>query len=349
MQQELGVLREQHAVHEAARREGAAIEQWQQQARQQQQEAQAQRAQQAHGAAIIEQWQRLQHGHTQPAILAAQRAAQQQTLPRAGPATALEQAADALDKLNKTSSAVQVEVREAALGWLRQYSARGTRELVTLMQLNAAAPLAKLFDCNHATLHADACATLVNLTLYPGARSAVLKTNAVETAAKALMGTQAQQSAALALLQNLSLSRAAHERVISSGFLQQLPEITHPSQPPSTRVRALATVEHLASVGENMGALLHMRAINLAIRELAIKPGDTDCQKRALGILLNMSYAEPCFSIGSRPKPHSSHPCPLYTGTAGPKTRARCSSCRRTRRSRRRASACARRRRSSRG
>ena len=44
-------------------------------------------------------------------------------------------------------------------------------------------------------------ATLVNLTLYPGARSAVLKTNAVETAAKALMGTQAQQSAALALLQ----------------------------------------------------------------------------------------------------------------------------------------------------
>ena len=134
MQQELGVLREQHAVHEAARREGAAIEQWQQQARQQQQEAQAQRAQQAHGAAIIEQWQRLQHGHTQPAILAAQRAAQQQTLPRAGPATALEQAADALDKLNKTSSAVQVEVREAALGWLRQYSARGTRELVTLMQ-----------------------------------------------------------------------------------------------------------------------------------------------------------------------------------------------------------------------
>ena len=161
------------------------------------------------------------------------------------------------------------------------------------MQLNAAAPLAKLFDCNHATLHADACATLVNLTLYPGARSAVLKTNAVETAAKALMGTQAQQSAALALLQNLSLSRAAHERVISSGFLQQLPEITHPSQPPSTRLRALATVEHLASVGENMGALLHMRAINLAIRELAIKPGDTDCQKRALGILLNMSYAAP--------------------------------------------------------
>ena len=189
------------------------------------------------------------------------------------------------------------------------------------MQLNAAAPLAKLFDCNHATLHADACATLVNLTLYPGARSAVLKTNAVETAAKALMGTQAQQSAALALLQNLSLSRAAHERVISSGFLQQLPEITHPSQPPSTRVRALATVEHLASVGENMGALLHMRAINLAIRELAIKPGDTDCQKRALGILLNMSYAALCFSIGSRPKPHSSHPKSPYTGTT-------CSSCR---------------------
>ena len=122
------------------------------------------------------------------------------------------------------------------------------------------------------------------------------------------MGTQAQQSAALALLQNLSLSRAAHERVISSGFLQQLPEITHPSQPPATRLRALATVEHLASVGENMGALLHMRAINLAIRELAIKPGDTDCQKRALGILLNMSYAELCFSIGSRPKPHRSHP-----------------------------------------
>ena len=189
------------------------------------------------------------------------------------------------------------------------------------MQLNAAAPLAKLFDCNHATLHADACATLVNLTLYPGARSAVLKTNAVETAAKALMGTQAQQSAALALLQNLSLSRAAHERVISSGFLQQLPEITHPSQPPSTRVRALATVEHLASVGENMGALLHMRAINLAIRELAIKPGDQDCQKRALGILLNMSYAALCFSIGSRPKPHSSHPKSPYTGTT-------CSSCR---------------------
>ncbi len=56
-------------------------------------------------------------------------------------------------------------------------------------------------------------------------------------------------------------------------------------------------------------------------------------------------YSELCFSIGSRPKPHSSHPYPLYAGTAGPRTRARCSSCRRTRRSRRRASACARRRR----
>ena len=173
------MLREQHAVHEAARREGAAIEQWQQQAMQQQQEAQAQRAQQAHGAAIIEQWQRLQHGHTQPAILAAQRAAQQQTLPRAGPATALEQAADALDKPNKTSSADQVEVREAALGWLRQCTRRAARSSSrdarrdTLMHpLAAPSHISRLTPLRHADA-GHAAAPLANSSHWrnSGARS----------------------------------------------------------------------------------------------------------------------------------------------------------------------------------
>ena len=203
-----------------------------------------------------------------------------------------EQAADALDKLNSRARRSRwrcASQRSDGCGSTRR-AARAARHANAAK--TAAAPLAKLFDCNHATLHADACATLVNLTLFLCARSAVLKTNAVETAAKALMGTQAQQSAALALLQNLSLARRPRARHLL-GLSPAAPR-DHP--PVAAAVDAAPRVSHRRALGfrrrEFGSATAHVWRSIWPFASSQSKPGDTDCQKRALGILLNMSYAE---------------------------------------------------------